>query len=294
MVEHREFLSDLAGAVNFTSLQYPLNPGLGQTFPWLSTIAPRFESYRFDYLHLIFEPASSSMYVGTVILAVDFDASDPPPVSKTQVMSYRGAVRTAPWQECSCILTKEDLHKRSTYYVRNGGIPTGADVKLYDVGNWFACVQGQANTSLIGELYVEYRVRLMTPQMNSPGAGVAIGGTYAGTDHSALFTSSTGNISGVFSSVTFSGNQNALFTANQAWQGFVSAAFAGTGFIAEAMAIVSGQGTATFLNGIINSAGTDATMVYYVSLQPMAVLEITIENTTVADATASFGQSPSA
>jgi len=62
----------------------------------------------------------------------------------------------------------EDLRKQKTYFVRPAGVPLGTDVKEYDVGNLFAITQGVTTAgAVLGELYVEYDVLLMTPVLES-------------------------------------------------------------------------------------------------------------------------------
>jgi len=62
----------------------------------------------------------------------------------------------------------EDLRKQKTYFVRPAGVPTNTDVKEYDVGNLFAITQGVTTAgAVLGELYVEYDVLLMTPVLES-------------------------------------------------------------------------------------------------------------------------------
>jgi hypothetical protein len=62
------------------------------------------------------------------------------------------------------------------------------DIKTYDVANFFIATNGQAAPSDIGELYVEYDVELLTPQLNnsapsldminSTGTGVVNNGAF--------------------------------------------------------------------------------------------------------------------
>ncbi len=166
-IHHREFLADIAGSVAFNATQqFQINPGLVLTFPWLSSIARRFESYKLNALKFFFETSAPTSTTGTILLTMDYDPTDPAPLSKTQALSYRSSVRSAPWQDCCLTCDRPDLNKRSTYYTR-GSFVTSTDLHLYDIGNLFVCVGGQAGTSAIGELYVEYDIHLMTPQLEA-------------------------------------------------------------------------------------------------------------------------------
>lgn len=178
IVAHREYVADIKATTGspstFQSTSYSLNPGQPSTFPWLSSIAGRFESYLFEDLCLLFETEAPSSLGGSVILSIDYDASDVAPLTKQVAMSYRNAVRSAPWEPCKHVSLREDLQKNKSYYVRPAGLPANTDIKTYDVGNLFVCTQNVTTASAVcGELYVEYVVRLITPitEPNSTQSG---------------------------------------------------------------------------------------------------------------------------
>lgn len=178
-VTHREYLRDINGSVPFTVTPIAVNPGLQVSFPWLSSMAVLFESYVFDKLEYEFQTEAPTSSTGTVMAALDYDAGDAAPVSKVQLAAYRRYVRSAPWNNFVQSSLSEDLHKRKSYYVRNGSLPANRDIVLYDVGNLYFATERQADTSVVGELYVSYTVRLMTPQLNDPAVGNALSSRYA-------------------------------------------------------------------------------------------------------------------
>lgn len=195
VVDHEEFVSDITGSIGFSNLGFPVNPGLASTFPWLSQMAPLYESYKFEKLEFCFQSTSATSETGTVMMAVDYDASDPLAPTKQTLAPYRGFVRSAPWKECSNISTREDLNKRSSFFVRQGALGADQDIKLYDTGLLNLAVQGQTGTPQVGELYVRYRVRLMTPQLQSNGVGTgALYSRYSATSEGgAVSTSALSN-----------------------------------------------------------------------------------------------------
>ncbi len=165
-VRHREYIDDVNGSEAFAIMQYPINPGMKQTFPWLSAFANRYESYVFRRLRFEYETATSSMTNGSVMMAVDYDAADAAPTSKRQLMSYHNAVRSGAWTECCFSGDQMDLRKFGIQrYVRRGPLSSNLDIKTYDVGNFFLATKGEADSSMIGELYVTYDVELITPQL---------------------------------------------------------------------------------------------------------------------------------
>ena len=187
-IKHREFIRDIKGSPDFAWDQVPINPGLAITFPWLAAIANRFESYQFHSLRFSFESTAPTTAIGSAMLAVDYDALDEGPNTKTTMMSYKGAARCATWDACDFVAERSDLHKLKSHYVRSGPVipaeaySAAADLKTYDVGQLFVATKGQVDEAEIGELYVEYDVEFSTPQLgdsissldiiNSTGAGV--------------------------------------------------------------------------------------------------------------------------
>jgi hypothetical protein len=170
-VRHREYVQDIAfGDIGeFTlAVQQPINPGNRNLFPWLSGISGRFETYRFNSLRFIFEPQCGTDNEGTVMVAVDFDAVDPPPVDKLQFMTYDGAVRSPPWFASVYDCAQYNIHKYKEYYItRDQVTPPTTDEKTYFVGNIFVATQSQQAPFTAGEFYVEYDVVLSTPQLDS-------------------------------------------------------------------------------------------------------------------------------
>ncbi len=176
-VSNREFISDLASGTSqtFTVCSFlGINPGLSTTFPWLSAIARKFESYKFRSLRFIIETEAATSLTGSAFLAIDFDASDAAPLSKQQMMSYKTSVRSPVWSDCACSANKEELHKLGQErYVRGGALAANLDIRASDVGNLIAAALVQGATTVFGELYVEYDVELYTPQTDPSVDAVA-------------------------------------------------------------------------------------------------------------------------
>lgn len=177
-VKHREYITDIAGSSSFTARTFNINPGLIAVFPWLANIANQYESYLFKSLHFIYEPACATTVAGSIMLAVDFDASDVAPTSKVQMMSYSNAVRSPPWEMTKYLSINSDLRKFGVQrYVRNN--PVSGDIKTYDIGNFFIATSNFADNTFVGELYVEYELEFYTPQSSGTvgQAQVSIGGS---------------------------------------------------------------------------------------------------------------------
>lgn len=164
-VRHKEYITDVVHATPgiFETLLYEnVNPTNSRLFPWLSSIAPRFETFRFNALKFIYEPQCATSSEGTVMLAVDYDAADDPPSDKTELMSYKGAVRSPAWFACCNSSASSDLRKSPNYYTRSA---SNTDTRITNVGKLILAFQGESSGFTAGELYVEYDLQLDTPQL---------------------------------------------------------------------------------------------------------------------------------
>lgn len=189
-VAHREYIGDIVLFPNDLfniQIAQNINPGNASLFPWLSTIANNFEKFVFRRLRFIYEPQSSTTTPGTVMMAVDWDSRDTNPVSKVEMMSYEDATRSPTWFASTYDSQPHNLHTQKQYFITEGGSsPSGTDIHFYSVGKFIvATMSDQAIASSIGELYVEYEVDLITPQLefSAPSAAIigTVGTTYGST-----------------------------------------------------------------------------------------------------------------
>jgi len=165
-VTHREFIKNIVGSDEYLlSTVLPVNPGIGDVFPWLSTFANSFEMYEFNSLVFKYYTRTGSNTSGSVIMSPDYDASDLAPTNEADQCQFKDTTEDAPWKDQSCRLTKSAMHplgKRK--FTRFGAIPSGSDVKLYDVCNFFVASSDGNVGEKWGKLWVEYDIELAIPQ----------------------------------------------------------------------------------------------------------------------------------
>lgn len=179
IVRHREFITDVPSSVAFVSAQYPLNPGLAQTFPWLSQIANQFEEWVPRGMLFEYKTTSSDAVVatnanaalGSVILATEYNPYNGAFASKVQMENYEWAVSTKPSRslihEVECAKAQNPL---GVYYVRNQAVPSGQDQRFFDLGLFqIASVGMQSNNALCGELWCTYEIEFRKPRLNVGG-----------------------------------------------------------------------------------------------------------------------------
>jgi len=283
IVEHREFLQNIVGSQAFSVSGRPVNPGQGQTFPWLQYLAALYESYRFEFLEFEYQNTCGSSTDGLVMLAIDYDASDPAPGDKVTMATYRGYARDAAWKDFRHHSIDADLHKLKSNYVRPGALSANQDIKLYDVGNMFIATEGMAGATTVGELYVNYKVRLMTPQLGS---------SLAGLSKSARFTSGTAAnsavaVTGSNAPVAVSGDSinGITFTALAPFSALVTCVFQST---SGASAIVTTGSTCTIES--VNSLSGTPNGNYFAQISMLPGQTLIFNNTNPGNATVQLAQ----
>lgn len=171
-----EQVANISGTAGFGVTQFPINPGQAGMFPWLSRQAELYERYKFTQLEFYYKTTTNQFVatsVGKVVYNVDFDAADPPPVSKQQAMDSEPAVSCAPYENMQLTVSPSDLNSVTGWrYIRPGGLPGGSDIKTYDVGNLNVVTDSNGGTAAIGELHVRYsglfKDRVLESQTSSP------------------------------------------------------------------------------------------------------------------------------
>ena len=176
VIAHKEYLFDVIPTTTGFQTQYfqAINPGLSTLFPWFSQIASFFEEY--EMLQLVFYFKSmvtegNATAAGTIIMATQYNPTNAAFTAKQYMENYdfanSGKVTDNIMHGVEC-----DPAKRGgspTEYIRTGGVPTGQDPKTFDLGVFqIATVGCPANLNL-GEIWVEYRVRLSKSKVLLPG-----------------------------------------------------------------------------------------------------------------------------
>jgi len=298
LIHHREYIMDIiAGAGTpspYTVQQLPINPGQVGTFQWLSRVASNYESYVFQSLKFSYETEAPTTLGGTLVMTVDYDASDPSPITKQQAMAYRSSIRSAPWTACSHVSLREDLSKSKTNFVRIGAQPPNTDIKTYDIGNLFVISQGVTTTgATLGELYVEYSVLLMTPVFENVTSLVPVGGLANGT---GVLTAANPFGNGVGQSVPpsfgFSLNSLSVFSFPTTGTYLMAFTLEGTNITGDDLTPGSVNQVVNQLDITALAAGTSAASIWSVYVIEPGTVAYTATATTVTQAVAYIGTAP--
>lgn len=244
-VRHKEFVADISGSVAYSASSYSINPGLSPLFPWLSGMASLFESYRFKRLVFHYRTSSSTATGGKVLLSVDWDAADATPDTKVGQLQERTKADDAAWANFSLICDQADLNKFGPQrFVRQGSV-SSTDIKTYDVGNLILGVSGMSGTSVVGELWVEYDVELMTPNTApAPLSAKVVAAT--SISNAQIFGSApvtTGSLAVTPSVSTLTFNRVGTYVVDYGFTGTLSAMTftTGTATVTNAFSVVSGS-----------------------------------------------------
>jgi hypothetical protein len=184
IVCHREYLGDIQGTAAFTNRVFPLNPGMAETFPWLSTIAQNYQEYKFHGVIFEFRPLITDFVVngapGVVVMATNYNADAPAYFTKQAMENSEYAVSVKPTRELihgvECAMSQTVLPQ---LYVRSGIPPANQDLRLYDLGNFQFATQTNPVQNL-GELWVSYCVEFFKPILPTEVGGNVRGFIYIG------------------------------------------------------------------------------------------------------------------
>jgi hypothetical protein len=176
IIRHKEYLGAVTSSTTFNAqYNFVINPGNGQTFPWLSKIASSFQEYRIRGMVFHYVPSSGDAVsstnpaLGTVMFHTSYRSTDNPPTSKIEMLNEYWATENVPSQpfahpiECD---PKENPF--NVQYVRSVSLPTTENQLMYDLGVTTVATQGmQTSGNPVGDIWISYEVELKKPLIYS-------------------------------------------------------------------------------------------------------------------------------
>lgn len=208
----------------FNIIGFPVNAGLKATFPFLSSLAQNYKSYEFEQLSFTFIARGNYTRDGAIMFYAEYDPDTQPPENRIEFLNRSNAVEAQVFKNTTYSLKKKDMSKEKSHYVRLGKIDEKSDLKLYDCANLFFAYEGTPKNTLIGDIFVNYTVRLVTPTLrlaekqvknieSTKGTGFSSGqtmtnpfggtagltaGNFVGDFLSGLLSAATGGLAGQF------------------------------------------------------------------------------------------------
>jgi len=168
VISFKEYVQDIAGSIGFNTTSFPCNPGLSNLFAWLAGQSLFYQEYTVKNLKFRFETEKATTLSGKVMFAFLQDSSDPPPASKQEMLENLLKASGAVWEPFMLPIGMHNFPALGkSRFVRSGNLSPNLDVKTYDIGQLIVATQGMVDTSLVGELYIEYEIELRTPIQSS-------------------------------------------------------------------------------------------------------------------------------
>lgn len=174
-IVYREYIGDVFTnplvAGDFYAKTYAINPGLVSLFPWLAPIAQQYEQWTPNGIVFEFKSTSSeyvsTQALGSVIMATEYDSLDSVFANKQEMLNSAYANEAKPSQH---IIHGVECDPRDNpnriFYVRAGSVPTGGNIRDYDLGKFTVATQGGATANLnLGSLYVHYDITFRKEQL---------------------------------------------------------------------------------------------------------------------------------
>lgn len=174
-VTHTEYIGDVISsstANTFQNTSYNLNPGNPILFPWLQQMAANFDQWKPNGIVVCFKSTSSSyagsgtQALGGIIIASDYDVTDPSFSSKVEMENSQFAVSTKSDTniihaiECNTKERQVELLK-----CRGVGVPSD-NLQWYDLCNLQIATFGVPGTSVnLGELWISYDITFYKEQV---------------------------------------------------------------------------------------------------------------------------------
>jgi hypothetical protein len=271
-ISHREYIRDISSATSFTNLVYSVNPGLDDTFPWLSQIARSFEKYKLMGMIFHFKSTSATALsstntaLGKIIMSADYNPGDDDYTMLQQAYNSMHTVSGNPSQDIMFPVECDPKNfATKNFFVRSGPVPDDQDVRLYDVCKVNFITDGSQAAAVVGELWVTYDIILFSPVF---GAGVdrescTSSATTGITDAQPLGTNQSASTDTIGITITAAVTANTATIAFPPGMGygrfFVTLAISGS---STAITIPTFTGTNCTVGGTVSNDGdTTTTMI---------------------------------
>jgi hypothetical protein len=176
-IKHREYLKDITGSTGFSVQAFNINPGLVQSFPWLSNVAFPFQQYKihgllFEFVSMSADALNSTnTALGTVIMATQYNSTLANFASKVEMEGYEFSCSTRPSHSLihpvECSPAESPLQH---LYIRGGAPAANSDLRMYDLGIFQLATVGMQAAATIGELWVTYDIEFFKPRVEPGGS----------------------------------------------------------------------------------------------------------------------------
>nr|WRQ64815.1 structural protein [Sobelivirales sp.] len=157
----------------FTNTSYAINPGNAALFPWLSTMARKFDQWEPNGIVLEFESTSSTFNgntqaLGTVVLATEYDAYDQPYASMIEMANsdYSTSCKSSDTAVHGIECDEKQRPTPVLYCLKPNQAPDG-DLRMSNLGNFQIATEGISAAGIqLGKLWITYDITFYKKQIS--------------------------------------------------------------------------------------------------------------------------------
>jgi len=164
VISGHEQISTVNGSVLFSSSATAVNPGLS-LYTWLSERSLGWEKYMFKRFDVIYIPAEAvTTTPGSIYLAAEYDPKDAAPVSLAAMSTYENQVSGRVFESVRLKFNPRRMNDSVRHKLIRQG-PISGDLSVYDSGRIIVSTISCSDASAIGQLWVDYEIDLISPQV---------------------------------------------------------------------------------------------------------------------------------
>lgn len=150
-------------------LIYPTNASL---FPWLASIATKFEQYKWRHINVQYVSSiadgTTVLNLGNIMSYIDYDPNqNVAPATVGQFMNQAGAVTSKPTQsfQMGVQSSHNPFELKWTRQAAAGAVVAAADPRMYADGRLYISGDNLPLNTSVGYLWIEYSIELYKPQV---------------------------------------------------------------------------------------------------------------------------------
>jgi hypothetical protein len=171
IIHHREYIGAVMGSTApFTPKTYDLNPGIEESFPWISKIANCYTRYKWRGAVVEYEPLSSDYsatgLLGYCALATQYNPLEPEFSDKRQMLNHEFStevkISKVGVHPLECAKNQMSIDE---YFIRSQRPPANADIRFYDLGRLTVATGSNPANTQIGDLWITYEIEFFQPKL---------------------------------------------------------------------------------------------------------------------------------
>lgn len=184
VITHREYIQDVVSSgttLAFSLSKINVNPGLQQSFPWLSQVAGAYQYYEIEGVSYHYVPTcatavanGTNVSLGFVLMRYVHDPVVAQDTTEFQMQNSYECIRNIAYAPIDLDIELKDKHIVERIVRTSLTQPANTDLRMYDTGYLEIASSGVVATSqTLGKLYVSYRIKLLRPSMLGGQVGLA-------------------------------------------------------------------------------------------------------------------------